>query len=972
MIANLYTGEYADYIDVFAPMETTAALMDAIKDKVRTTRQMIRKDKAAWIDAKCKEINDNLNTKDVWHAYQSIRALTATRQQPRAQRLQLPDGTITTDPETINSMWTEHWKTHFKATTSTINSFHNPNLPTHHCQPFHSEPIFSDSKVKEAILKFHPRRASPNPLHSDMWREFPSVLAPALTLAANSAMEYGAIPNAWSGAVTVPVHKRHASSLHTHGYRPIQLLTLERKLVGRAILEMLQQHLKDNWCQFCLAKSGGTDFPIFVLSQLTQHSINNKLSTGTLYIDIASAYDSIIRQYIIPPSTNPILLISTLTHLGIDPDTAASTINYIHQHPASLLNLHLPPQILSVLRSWIHGPWLMTPHTHYNSTQPTTTRTNNHTDVFSPPPSIHHCPNQPSLTTSTGILQGDPVSTALFATSFQITIDHVLHNLQQRDPHYLNLFHRLPQPASKCLDIPSQGQATTLSVTHIAFADDLVWPMANKCPAKLIQGAIMVIEEVTKSFKAFGLQVNMKAGKTELALRLLTKHAKGLWQSLHHHHINSIPISSTNTTPAITDPTNLPHERKQLSIHLDNGATLTITSSYLYLGKHMTPHLSQHKEVSTRVACTTTAFNNVAKPLTSPQVQLGKRLQLMKTLAHVHLRQQHHTTPWLPDKYFSKLNRSYITTIKRVLGLPRILPHRWLTMTEKEVLDLTGERPLEDILCGQRLLFVQRLLASDNPLIHAVMFITGPCTFWATWNKDLATLQERVVRLQQLPKPDVNTRSTWCHYILMAGTEWRGTIRSHFQQHHNTDLRQMYTVPAHIFTDVYHHDAIPNHVVQPHEDEDNYPEPILPRDHPDDELPADVNLSRHTCDVCDKEFTTYRGLALHRRRVHEILPPLALRVKDNVCIICGSQLSSRVHLLEHLSKRMECGLGVLTQVTPMSHQEYHDNIAAWSRANTSLTRTSIPRTGPIPHVAGVPRSQAAVAVHPAELIVNSE
>eukprot|EP00971_Amphidinium_carterae_P348354 6490447-Amphidinium_carterae.2 len=973
MLVNLHTATGGELIDVYDPIATTTALANAIKEKVYITRQMLKQNKLDWMDAKCKEINDNLNTKDVWHAYQSVRALSTTRRQLRAQRLQLDDGSVTTDPKTIDSIWMDHWATHFQATTSTINSFHNDNLPAHHCQPFNIEPLFTEHGVIDSIRRFRPRRASPNPLHSDMWREFPEVLAPALTTAANTALKYGSIPNSWAGAVTVPVHKRHASALHTTGYRPIQLLTLERKLVGRALLDLLHCHLKQNWSQFCLAKAGGIDFPIFTLNQLTQHSINNKLSTGTLYIDIASAYDSIIRQYIIPPSTaHSPLLISTLTHLGIDPTTAESTINYIHQHPASLLNLHLPPCILSILRSWIHGPWLMTPYTHYNNTNTFPTSTSNSDDhTFSPPPSVHNCPPQPSLITSTGILQGDPVSTALFATSFQITIDHVIHNLQMRDPQYSNLFHSLQQPATRCLNNSPPGTATTIVVTHIAFADDLVWPMANKCPARLLQGVILVMEQVVKSFQAFGLKVNMKQGKTELALRMLTKHAKGLWQSLHYHHINNIPISSTTTTPPLTDTSSIPRDRKQLSIHLENGTSLTVTASYLYLGKHQTPHLSQHKEIATRVACTTTAFNNVAKPLTSPQVDLGKRLQLMKTLTHVHLRQQHHTTPHLEMKHFNKLNRSYITTIKRILNLPKLMPSSWQTTPERQVLAITGERPLEDVLRGQRLLFLQRLLVSHNPIIQAAMFISGPRTFWATWFADLAVLREKVDRLQQLPEPSLQTRETWCHYIILANNEWRSTIRRHLQQHHKTPVRSMRTVPPHLFTDVYHHDDYATPDMPLAEEEELQPE------HPDLHAPQrlqgeqeQVN-SPFTCEECHKDFTTYRGLALHRRRVHEIIPPLALRIRgDNVCIVCGSQLNSRVHLMEHLSKRAECGLGVLHRVPAMPIEEYKANISTWAKASTLYTRSSIPRTGPIPHIEGLPRSQAVLAVHPLEILYH--
>eukprot|EP00971_Amphidinium_carterae_P160085 3173444-Amphidinium_carterae.1 len=101
-------------------------------------------------------------------------------------------------------------------------------------------------------------------------------------------------------------------------------------------------------------------------------------------------------------------------------------------------------------------------------------------------------------------------------------------------------------------------------------------------------------------------------------------------------------------------------------------------------------------------------------------------------------------------------------------------------------------------------------------------------------------------------------------------------------------------------------------------------------DHGEADLAADIrdddilapDEHAHACPVCQKTFTTHASLCTHKMRAHDLIPPLSLRVKGTSCICCGSQLGTRVRLLNHLQERTSCGLYVISNVEPMDLDEY--------------------------------------------------
>eukprot|EP00971_Amphidinium_carterae_P338291 6475563-Amphidinium_carterae.2 len=135
----------------------------------------------------------------------------------------------------------------------------------------------------------------------------------------------------------------------------------------------------------------------------------------------------------------------------------------------------------------------------------------------------------------------------------------------------------------------------------------------------------------------------------------------------------------------------------------------------------------------------------------------------------------------------------------------------------------------------------------------------------------------------------------WCTYIVVSDTAWSTLLKKHLTAARPLPLRRQHHLPHNLF------DAVHDPYQQPDVNIE-IPLPQSDDDDPDHPLPHE-DAEQHTCHLCDKTFTTSRGLALHKRKTHCIIPPLALRAYSNTCAICGSELASRKHLLQHLNNR---------------------------------------------------------------------
>eukprot|EP00971_Amphidinium_carterae_P119978 2376396-Amphidinium_carterae.2 len=934
---------------------TTARIDDRLRSLLRQCRSAIRLDKVAWVDTKCSTIDSELNTAHSWHAYHELRSVSGTHKKQLKGRLRDHSGELTSDPSQLRVLWNSHWAAHFRADTSHTNSFINHLLPQSHMSWDSDICLASEGDVEKHIKGLAPRRASPNILPIDMWRRLATTMAPPLTRAINEHAQKGCLANSWCGAVTIPILKKHKDATDPNSFRPIQLLLAERKVAGRLLLETMKEKLVADTTQFCHGSSAGTCMPHFALSQITRLVSNLRLHMAIIFLDITAAYDSIVRQMVLPCDGENPQLLGLLVHMGFTADQARETLAYIKMHPSCLLGIGLPPYVISLLRCWLHGSWLTDSssvhqlHQELFEHQPVV---RNQPLVYTP--SVHSCPRTDTLDTSFGVLQGDPISTVLFTAMLRIALDLAQDQLAALDPVHAQQCLVLDVPSSRTLEPGSNEQ---VAIRRLCFADDVACPLVSTDAKQLLRTLVAFLELLVCTFRRFGLSLNFCKGKSEIMLKLSGSESRSLWQSIKVHSRLRAPLvlQLDEQAPDLVDlqyPTGRNYRPVNTELFFANQLSIHITDCYLYLGTHHNSKLSTAREIATRKACTLRAFNTHSKVLTSPRVAIARRIQLTKTMALGHLYQQHHTMLNFSPKDLAKLNSTFLSVLKRTCRLNKTLPHAWQQLEGRRFLLLIGECCLADRLLAQRLLFFQRVVMVDNPIIRALAAYPGPGSFASMWIRDLTEAQLRIVELQSLPLPSMGSLKHWISYVVLAQTTWKALLKRHFTTPKRTEARLMHELPPRLFEDVYH-DTLPEHLAD-----------LGDEVHPETLVVQPPVQCQWSCDLCDRAFATHRGLCSHRRNAHKVIPPLALRVTSNECACCGAALQTRSQLLQHLQLKSECGLFVLHNVAPMTQEAYFASVSKLNAINTALTRDHIPRTGPIPSRDGRPVSQAVAPRNP--------
>eukprot|EP00971_Amphidinium_carterae_P077565 1533263-Amphidinium_carterae.1 len=244
-------------------------------------------------------------------------------------------------------------------------------------------------------------------------------------------------------------------------------------------------------------------------------------------------------------------------------------------------------------------------------------------------------------------------------------------------------------------------------------------------------------------------------------------------------------------------------------------------------------------------------------------------------------------------------------------------------------------------------------MSCGNELVEACAILSPKHSIVTAWFHSLDRLRTKVPALQGLPAATDLTFHSWVSFIVPAQNAWKNLLKKHLTGTTWTPLRQQHSdTAAQILTS----QGVEQPPMQVHT-----PPPAHEQDDGHDGALDDIEL---TCAICQKKFGTAKGLASHKRASHKIIPPLALRTYGTDCPACGTQLLTRNSLLQHLATRLVCSLHVMEYIQPMDEATYRSRVHELDTERSLLSRRIVPRTGPIPLIAGQPRSQGVKAVNP--------
>eukprot|EP00971_Amphidinium_carterae_P083887 1660065-Amphidinium_carterae.2 len=431
------------------------------------------------------------------------------------------------------------------------------------------------------------------------------------------------------------------------------------------------------------------------------------------------------------------------------------------------------------------------------------------------------------------------------------------------------------------------GDCEVCLADSAAYRDDLAVPVLAHDADSLISRLRKVTEIVDAVHSQRFLRVNYARGKTECTIHLVGHRSKGLFQGLR-----MVGKAQNADGPAIV---------------LSSGQVLRVAQDYAHLGRVHSQSGLAKKEITTNLALAASAFKRKKKVLTSTLFTERARLGLYQMYVVCHLLKNAAVTERLGDKDYHRLRSCYVAQVRKVLT-ESSNAWRVSSLTDVDLFAKHRVPTFQELLDRRRLQALPRFLCADSRPFRAVLAsVFGSGSVWSGIFDSLGRLQQSHPGvLAALPAPSEVSVAEWCQFVLADQSRWRQLVRAH----KCVDLPSS-TKKAAASTDAA----------------------------------FEVVFS---CDICGFPAKSAAGLAMHRRRVHEIENALSLLLRSAKCPSCGLVAATRDRALDHLRACKRCRVYTEANVEPMTREELIAVRAREFKVDHTWTRPVAPKPGPKP------------------------
>ena len=134
----------------------------------------------------------------------------------------------------------------------------------------------------------------PHKIPASLPKECREQIAPGLCSLFNHALNIGQIPCEWKSADVTPIHKKDSKEA-AENYRPISLLPILSKVLGRCVGNRFYKHLRDLISVLqhgCLPKRSCVTQLLSVL-HTADHALDKNIQSDFIYLDFAKAFDTV-------------------------------------------------------------------------------------------------------------------------------------------------------------------------------------------------------------------------------------------------------------------------------------------------------------------------------------------------------------------------------------------------------------------------------------------------------------------------------------------------------------------------------------------------------------------------------------------------------------------------------------------------------------------------------------------------------
>jgi ribonuclease HI len=133
-------------------------------------------------------------------------------------------------------------------------------------------------------------------------KKLPSSIKAILLQIFNECIEKGSIPDEWRESCVIHIRKPNKPSNELDSFRPITLLAVTRKCIEKMIGTRIEYHMETNNKlpdqQYGFRKGRGTRDCVTLLYADILHGFLNKQQTLAVFIDVKSAYDNVLIDFL--------------------------------------------------------------------------------------------------------------------------------------------------------------------------------------------------------------------------------------------------------------------------------------------------------------------------------------------------------------------------------------------------------------------------------------------------------------------------------------------------------------------------------------------------------------------------------------------------------------------------------------------------------------------------------------------------
>ena len=163
--------------------------------------------------------------------------------------------------------------------------------------------VITEEMILDVIKNLNPNKAvGPDLVHNKLLIKGADVIAKPLEILLNRSLNEEKFPAQWKLANVTPIYKKGERDL-CGNYRPVSLLSCVGKIMERCVQNHIFRFLKSNnlltSCQSGFIPGDSTTFQLLVMYDDFCKSLDNKITTQSVFFDISKAFDKVWHKGLI-------------------------------------------------------------------------------------------------------------------------------------------------------------------------------------------------------------------------------------------------------------------------------------------------------------------------------------------------------------------------------------------------------------------------------------------------------------------------------------------------------------------------------------------------------------------------------------------------------------------------------------------------------------------------------------------------